>query len=170
MAAIAPILATTIVNTVGDTGVSVITSSATVASDKTYAPEGAVKATPGVFRWVDRSGGIPIAYPSYTIRVRAPSQGDPNYRIDEKISLPIPNITSPSTGSGIQPLPSVGYEYVANRGYKIPQAGSTAERTIFFSLCSSFSADQIFASDSSPVSTTGSPLRAALINLDGPYF
>jgi hypothetical protein len=170
MSAIAPILATTICGLPTSSGVKVQTSSDTVGINKTYAPEGAVKATPGVFRWVDRSGGIPIAYPSYTIRVRAPSQGDPNFRVDEKISLPIPNITSPSTGSGIQPLPSVGYEYVANRGYKLPQAGTAAERLVFHSLCSSFSADVIISSDAVPLDSTGSPLRAAIIDLDGPYF
>jgi hypothetical protein len=169
MSAIAPILATTIVGT-GLGGIVTYTTSATVGTDKTYAPEGAVKATPGVFRWVDRSGGIPIAFPSYTIRVRPPSQGDPNYRIDEKISLPIPNITSPSTGSGIQPLPSVGYEYVCNRGYKIPAAGTTAERTVFLSLCASFTSDYISASDAVPSDPTGAPLRAAVVNLDAPYF
>jgi hypothetical protein len=170
MSAIAPILATTIATTAASYGVSVTTTSTTVGSNKTYAPEGAVKATPGVFRWVDRSGGIPIAFPSYTIRVRAPSQGDPNYRVDEKISLPIPNITSPSTGSGIQPLPSIGYEYVCNRGYKLPQAGTEAERVAFHSLCASFGADACSASDGAPIDLTGSPMRAAIITLDGPYF
>jgi hypothetical protein len=168
MSAIAPILATTIAGVLGS--VRVTTSDATIGYNKTYAPEGAVKATPGVFRWVDRSGGVPIAYPSYSMRIRPPSQGDPNFRIDEKISYPVPNITSPSTGSGIQPLPSVGYEYVCNRGYKIPQAGTAAERATFHSLVSSFSAETIFASDGVPNDLTGAPLRSAMVDLDGPYF
>lgn len=165
MSAVANIKATTIANP--GNGIQIYTNSATVASDKTFAPEGPV--APGVNRWVDRSGVAAVGYPSYTFSVRRPVAGQRNFRIVEKIVLPVMNVTSPSTGSGIQPLPSVGYSLICNREYIIPEAALATDKAIFYSLCASFMSDVINASDSSPLDNVAGPLRAAIETGEQPY-
>lgn len=143
------------------------TLSASVAAEVTYEPEGQVAL--GVQRYVDRSSGIAAGYPSYTISVRRPQNGSRNSRIVEKVTLPVLNITSPSTGSGIQPLPSVAYNLVMNREFVVPEAASDAEKAKLLSLCASLFSRSVFASDGSPVDSTSAPIFDAVLKGIGPY-
>jgi hypothetical protein len=163
MAALANIKASTIIEPLA----FLATNSATVADDKLFEPEGQI--APGVQRYVDRSSGIAVGYPSYTISVRRPVKGSRNYRVTEKLTYPVLNVTSPSTGSGIQPLPTVGYNLICNREWVLPEASTLAERKILLSLMQSLSVYGISASDSVPANPTGSVLHEAVHNLVGPY-
>lgn len=152
----------------GFNSVRIVTSlSAVAASDKLYAPDGLV--APGVQRYVDRSGADSVGWPSYTLGVRRPVNGSRVFRVTEKITLPVLNISSPSTGSGVQPLPSKAFELVCNREYVIPEGTTLAQRVVFAALCASFMATDVDASDGSPTETSGIPLYAAVMNLDSPY-
>jgi len=167
MAAIANILATSIANTTGAGLSYLFTTSTTVGADKTFSPEGPV--APGVNRWVERSGGQAINYPSYDFSFRRPIQNSRNFRIKEIIKLPVANVTSPSTGSGIQPLPSKAFELVCTREYVIPEAATLADRTLFWSYLISLSSSTVLASDSTPIDNTGSILLPAIRDLEHPY-
>lgn len=168
MAAIATIKKSSIL------GSTVRTTSATIAEDVTSAgspgnfdPEGFV--SEGVAKWVDRSGGIQIGYPAFTLSCRAPTKTSRLTRVQAKLVQPILEVTSPSTSSGIQPAPTLAYGITFNGEFLIPERATLAERTAFFSLVKSLFFDTVNASDDVPSTLTGSPLPAAILSLDKPY-
>jgi hypothetical protein len=144
-----------------------ITTSATVSVDKTFNPEGF--RLPGVARWVDRSGGIAIGYPAFSLSVRPPSKTSRIYRVTAKLSLPTLEVTSPSTSTGIQPQPTLAYTCQAVMEFMLPERSTLAERTALFSHLRSLFATTIQASDAVPSDSTGSPLIGAVLNYDAPF-
>jgi hypothetical protein len=124
---------------------------------------------PGVNRWVERSGGQAINYPSYDFSFRRPLPQSRAFRITETIRLPVANITSPSTGSGIQPLPSKAFELVCKREYIIPEAATQADRDLFYSYIMSLTVGYVTASDSLPTDPTNGILLPAIRDLEHPY-
>jgi len=80
-------------------------------ANHTFAPVNIDK--DGVIWWADRSGGIPLGYPQVSAFIRQPvggNGGTRTYRETLKVKLPVLEVTSPSTGSGIQPAPTLSYE------------------------------------------------------------
>jgi hypothetical protein len=164
MSALANILVSSLLDV---TFINGSTTSATLAADKTYAPAGLV--APDVNRYVDRSSGIEALFPRYDFSVRSAKNGSRNVKIIEQLTLPIANINSPSGGSGIQPLPSVGYSLSSRREITIPDVALAADRLMFWSLLTSFGLTTIYASDSNPTQTVASPLRDAILTGDRPF-
>lgn len=148
-------------------GVLARTSSATISVDKTFDPEGID--TKGVARWVDRSGGYAVGYPSISLSVRKPTQASRMYKVMAKVTIPTMDITAPTTVTGIQPAPSKGYECTFVGEFILPERSSAAERLALFNHVHSFFCSTINASDDSPTDSTGSPLLAAVQNFDPPY-
>jgi hypothetical protein len=144
-----------------------ITTSATIGVDRTLSPEGF--APNGVIRWVDRSGGIALLYPSLTMLLRPPTKGSRVYRLSTKYSIPTGDITSPSTASGIQPQPSVAYACQHFGEWVLPERSTLAERLALFSNVRSLYATTIQASDAVPSDATGSPFLAAVSNYDAVF-
>jgi len=167
MSALANILATRIMNYEGILGTLINTYSATIASDSTFSPIGQVQ--PGVNRWVDRQGGIPIAYPSVDFSLRQPINGSRMYKIMQRVRFPVLEVTSGGTGSGYVALPKVAYTLQETREILIPEAALLADRRIFWSLCQSVAADTVYASDGAPTSAVAGVLAPAVLNLDQPY-
>lgn len=161
MGAIAPVKLSSLI------GGTHSTTSATVGVDVTLNPEGFI--TPGVARWVDRSGGIAIGYPEVTLSLRRPTQGSRMYKCTAKVSVPTLEATSPSTSTGIQPAPTLAYSHQCVMEFMLPERGTQAERIKLFNYVCSLFADTIQASDASPSDSTGSPLNPAVINFDAPY-
>jgi hypothetical protein len=135
--------------------------------DKTFDPEGID--TKGVARWVDRSGGYAVGYPSISLSVRKPTQASRMYKVMHKHVLPIMDITSPSTGSGIQPAPSKAYELTFVGEWILPERCTLADRTSFYNQVHSYFCTTINASDDLPTDSTGSGLSAAILNYDPAY-
>lgn len=84
----------------------------------------------------DKSGGIAIGYPMIMVRFRrptAPQSGAASganrvYRIQLNISWPVLEVTSASTGTGIQPAPTVAYVLRNNQEWLIPERSALADR------------------------------------------
>lgn len=165
MGQVANILASKIA--VGAAGVQCYTNSATISTDTTMSPDGSL--APGVLRWVDRSGGIPVGYPSYTFSMKRPKGGSSKFRIMEKVTVPVLNVTSPQTGSGIQPMPSAAFNLVKTTEWSIDQSATLQQREAFFSLCASLGADVVVASDGSPLTPTASVIRLAVVSGEPPF-
>jgi hypothetical protein len=164
MPAIAAVKTSSILTNVG------VTSSATVSVDKTFDPEGFK--LPGVARWVDRSGGIEVGYPSLDLSVRPPpvrTNGERMYKVTANLRIPTLEVTSPNTMTGIQPAPTLAYACSARVEVMLPARSTLAERTALFSHLKSLFEDTINASDASPTDSTGSPIKAAVLNFDPPY-
>lgn len=158
MANLAPVLLSTIMETGG------FTTSDSIASDKTFAPEGW---KPGnVASWVDRSGGIPIGYPRLTFGLRAPTKESRVYKISTKLFVPVLETVDPATGIF---GPKLAYDLQMHCDCLIPERATSAERTAFLSLIKGLFSASIFASDGAPESVTGSPLRAGVLLLEDVY-
>jgi hypothetical protein len=156
MSALANVLLSTVVN-----GDLIPTTSATVASDKTFAPEGW---KPGnVASWVDRSGGIPLGYPRLTFGLRAPTKESRVYKVSTKLYLPTMETIDPSVGIF---GPKLAYELQAHMDCLIPERATAAERLVFLSLIRSIWSKTIVASDASPTSTVGSPTVSGVTDLE----
>jgi len=141
--------------------------SGTTVTPVVYSPVGFIQ--PGVAKWADRAGGIPLLYPSFTVSVKLPSNGSKVCRIVAKLSLPTPDVTAPSTSTGIQPAPSKAYECLAQLEMVLPERSTTAERNALRGLLLSALSEWVQASDGDPNSLTGSPLPAAIANFEIPY-
>jgi len=164
MSSLAPWKVSSIVNVASGTSYS---TSNTVASDMTLSPDGVSPA--GVFSYVDRTGGIPILFPRATLALRRPTAGSRNYKASVRFSLPTADITSPSTGSGIQPAPSKAYDNTFIGEFIMPERGTASEKLKLLSYVASMFFPYITAADGSPVDTTASPLYALITALETPY-
>lgn len=85
----------------------------------------------------DRVGGIPIGFGLITMRMKRPAPAGNGteskanarvYRIELNIAIPVLEVTSPSTGTGIQPAPTVAYILRCNMLYLLPERSSLQER------------------------------------------
>lgn len=161
-----PAIADIKVAAAGLTGVGV-TSSATVATDTTYSPEGF--RLPGVARWVARAGGIPVGYPSFSLSVRPPQGVSRIYRVTAKLDLPTLATTAPTTSTGIQPAPTKAYSCQANVDLLLPERSTSTERAYLLNSLVSLLLSTINASDGAPSDSTGSPVPAAIVNLEAPF-
>lgn len=163
MSAIAPIKLSTII----DHSLARLTTSAAVGVDVTLNPEGFV--LPGIAKWVDRSGGIAIGYPSLTLSVRPPSKASRIYKVTAKLVRPTLEQTSPSTATGIQPAPTKAYDLTCVMEFMLPERSTLAERQALFSQVASFFTRTVNANDGVPSDATGSPLEAAVTTFEQVY-
>lgn len=143
------------------------TTSATVGFDKTFSPEGI--SPQGVARWVDRSGGILVGYPAVSLSIRKPTSGSRVYKVTAKVDLPTMEVTAPTTVTGIQPAPTRAYSNQCVMEFMLPERGTSAERLALFNHVHSLFLATINASDDVPTDATGSPLLAAVQDLDPVY-
>ncbi len=96
--------------------------------------------------WADRATGIAVGFPVLSFKLRAPVKGSRAYRLSAKVKYPVLNVTSPSTGTGIQPLPSVAYNIEANVEFTIPEASLLADRKDFFAFVKNYMANAVWTS------------------------
>lgn len=84
----------------------------------------------GVAKWADRSGGIALGFPVITESLRMPSNngGSRNYKLAVKVVVPVLELTSPSTATGIQPAPTKAYDLTGNIEVILPERCALAER------------------------------------------
>lgn len=161
------------VKVVGDDAANVflnatqLTVSATVATDITLAANGVNPE--GIAEYVDRSDGIMVGYPRMTCQIRKPTKVSRVYKVSYKLFLPRLATTSTSTNTGIEPAPTKAYELQVHLDFLLPERSTLLERQKLFYMLQSLFASVITASDGSPSVTTGSPLAAAVVNLDPVY-
>lgn len=82
----------------------------------------------GVASFADRVSGIALGFPVVSASVRGVSKTSRNYRVTGKVVLPILEVTSPSTATGIQPAPTKAYDLIATVEFVLPERSSLAER------------------------------------------
>lgn len=84
--------------------------------------------------WFDRSGGIAVGYPKITLQVRPPMPRATSrvYKVTAKIWAPTLEVTSPSTGTGIQPAPTKAYDCVAELAFTLPERSTKLNRQDIF--------------------------------------
>jgi len=141
-----------------------LTSDVAIGVDKTWDPDG-IDAN-GVARYIDKSVTVQVGRPTFTISVRKPTSGSRMYKVTVKMAIPTLDITSPSTGTGIQPAPSKAYDTSCVMEFMLPERGVFAERNALYAHVASLFFTTINASDGSPTDVTNTPLRNAVVQLE----
>lgn len=105
----------------------VINDGATTPVAHTYAP---VTTDGNLAKLADRSGGIPVGFFTLDISMRPPSPKsiEKMYKATFKIRTPVLEQTSPSTATGIQPAPTVGYTPLCELSFWLPERSSLQNR------------------------------------------
>lgn len=168
MSAIAPLYVNSAL--VGDEAVmvlSALTNSATVATDGSMTPVSSP--APGVTRWVDVRGGIPVAYPSFTFSLRPPTKTSRVFRGQAKLVYPVLESNLGPAANGVTPGPTKAYELTANLEFIVPERATLADRRVFLSYLVGAMVRRLQASDLSPTQDTGSPIYLGVLNLEAPY-
>jgi len=99
----------------------------------------------GIAAWADRSGGIPLGFPLVTMSVRDPSKnGAQNEKVTIKVVVPVLEVTSASTASGIQPAPTLSYNLIANIELVLPTRSTLTQRKDLLAYVKNFMANATF--------------------------
>lgn len=104
----------------------VINDGATTPLAHTFAPVNIDAA--GVAKWADRAGGIALGFPVITALVRPPTKESRSYKLSAKIIIPVLEVTSPSTATGIQPAPTLAYNLMTTIEMVLPERSSLLDR------------------------------------------
>lgn len=88
-----------------------------------------------VAMYAEKSSGIPIGYVGLSVSNRAPTDlAKGIYKVRIKMYKPTLDVTSPSTGSGIQPAPSVAYTLQSVTDFFLPARSTLQERKDLLAL------------------------------------
>lgn len=99
----------------------------------------------GIARWADRAGGIALGFPVVTFSLRNPTKASRVYKVSGKIVLPVLEVTSPSTASGIQPAPTKAYDLTATIEMMLPERSTAAQRADLMAYAKEFLANAVMA-------------------------
>lgn len=97
--------------------------------------------------WSDKTGGIPVGNPKISIALREPTNGQTGvYKVSVKILLPVLEQTSPSTATGIQPAPTVGYTMAAHLDFLLPARSTLQNRKDILAFVKNLLANSVISS------------------------
>lgn len=133
--------------------------SSTTFDARTFSPAGFV--SPGITKWVDRSGNVPIAFPSLTLSVRQPNKTSRICRVLAKLVVPVME-------TGVVP-PTKAYDLTTNIEFLCHERSTREQRASMLAMALSMMATEVAANDGDPTAFTGSPLLAAVKDFDPPY-
>lgn len=120
----------------------VINDGATTPLAHTFGPAGIEGI---VASYADRSSGIPVGYFTMDVSLRKPSPKsiEKMYKATFRIKTPILEVTSPSTATGIQPAPTVGYNPMCDVSFWLPERSSLQNRKDLRALVKNLLADAV---------------------------
>ncbi len=103
----------------------VLTDAATTPVNRSYFP---VTQKENVLVWHDRTQAIAVGQNVLSLAQKVPSANSPTYKMSWKLELPVLAQTSPSTGTGIQPAPSVAYKNLVSIDLVMHERSTLQER------------------------------------------
>lgn len=108
----------------------------------TFAPESIIAE---LATWTDKVTGIAVGYGYITQSIRKPMKGSTSkqYKVTHKVWVPTLEVTSPATGTGIQPAPTKAYECAAILEWLLPERSTQQERKHIFAFVKNFIATSI---------------------------
>jgi hypothetical protein len=98
----------------------------------------------GIASWADRVGGIALGYPIITLSNRVPTAKTRSYKVTLKVVTPVLEVTSPSTGTGIQPAPTKAYDLIYNCEIVLPERSTLLERKNLLAYARNMLANAVF--------------------------
>jgi len=120
----------------------VINDGATTPVAHTFAPESIIGE---IATWTDKVTGIAVGYSYITQSVRKPVKGSQTkvYKVTHKLWVPSLEVTSPATGTGIQPAPTKAYDCTCVVEWLLPERSITQDRKNLYAFAKNFLATSI---------------------------
>lgn len=108
----------------------VINDGQTTPVAHTFSPNSGDGNVPGVsvISFEDRSGGIMVGFPTFSISTRKPTKALKSHKLAITLKVPTLETVSNSTVSGIAPAPTVAYDVVFRGEFILPERSTTAVR------------------------------------------
>ena len=103
----------------------VLTDAATTPVNHSYFP---VTQKDNVLFWRDRTQAIAVGQNVLSCAQKVPSANSPTYKMSWKLELPVLAVTAPTTGTGIQPAPSVAYKNIVTMDLVMHERSTLQER------------------------------------------
>lgn len=97
-------------------------------------------------KWNDRSGGVVAGFAELSLGAKLPQNGSQVQRYTAKVSVPILEQTSPSTATGIQPAPTVGYTMLATVDIVLPVRATQQNRKDLLAFLKNYLATTVITS------------------------
>lgn len=102
----------------------------------------------GLATWHDRSGGVVVGFPRITAQLKLPTSNsvdgkNQNARVQVKVVMPVLEQTSASTGTGIQPAPTKGYDMTFNGEFVLPVRSTLQDRKHIIAYAKNFLAQAL---------------------------
>lgn len=108
----------------------VLTDGAGTPVNHTFSPQSGQVGDSQPAVWLNRAAnsGVVVGYEQLTQLVKIGKGNTGVSRVTQKLVLPTLAVTSPQTGTGIQPPPTLAYSNSVVTEYVLPNQGTTAER------------------------------------------
>lgn len=119
----------------------VIADGASTPVNRTFNP---ISRDVNLARYKDKSGGITVGYPTIELTDRWQEQADGSYKINWKLSVPTLATTAPTTTTGIQPAPTVGYTCWATGSFTVPNQAVLQDKKNLYALAKNLIATTLF--------------------------
>jgi len=94
------------------------------STSKTYEP---TSSDGNLSTWKERSGGIPVGFPTITGSLREPANAGGNYKTVFRIKIPVLEVAAGSV-NGFEPAPTKAYDLTANVEVILPDRSTSAQR------------------------------------------
>jgi len=96
----------------------------------TFSPNSGDGNVPGtsVISYEDRVGGVSVGFNRVSISTRQPSKQNRNYKVAVLIQVPVLEVVSNSTVSGIAPAPQAAYVDTVRMEFILPERSSVQSR------------------------------------------
>jgi len=141
-----------------------VTNDAAVGTNITFDPERFLAG--GIAKWVDRSGGFPLGYRTFTMQLRPPTKDSRVYKLTCKLQSPVLETIDPAVGIF---GPRLAYTLSSFVDHIIPERATSTERSEHANVFRSMYYTLINASDGAPSDVSGSPIMPAITLLEDVY-
>lgn len=118
-----------------------LTDAAGTPVNHTFSPQPDILSN--MARWVDRSGGIALGYPTATLSMRMPTKASRVYKVVSKLVTPVLEVTSPTTTTGIQPGPTLSFNLIASAEFVLPERSTLQQRKDIFAMFKDYLSDAV---------------------------
>lgn len=130
----------------------VIKDGAATPADHTFAPS---RQSGDMFVWTDRAAGVAAGFNTISVLTRYGASSNAGQRVTMKVVAPTLAVTSPSSGSGVQPNPTAAYQTLFSCEFLLPNATDLAARKNIYAFAKNLLATAF--------------VQGMIENLDAPY-
>lgn len=130
----------------------VINDGASTPVSHTFSPS---RQSGDLFAFTDRAPGVAAGFNVISVVTRYGSSSNAGQRVTLKITLPTLAVTSPQSGTGVQPNPVAAYTSLATLEFLIPNAADAAARANLIAFAKNLLATAF--------------VTGMITNLDAPY-